>query len=194
MSPHGQPRGAYFCLAFNQDGVAVDANIYSEPPEGLAGTNGIVGYELLHAIGGETYDAALYAMIAHLGELPDVHPHRIIAVNHHIITSAMSRRPRIRQVTGTARVDSVDNAQATIAALRDSIVTRLRSAHEPGTCTIGYHDTNDDRTLIEFRHNGEVRDLIVLTRTEFNHVEIIHVTVPSRHLFAAGPGGLGRKS
>lgn len=79
---------------------------------------------------------------------------------------------RLTRLVGLSAILSVDDSEVYIARLRDSIIRNAGNKW----MAIKYHNgTVGDFSAVEFRCDDRVCDLIVCTRTDFNHCEILHV-------------------
>lgn len=80
---------------------------------------------------------------------------------------------RRRELTGFSVVVSVDDSETYIAALREQIIRKSGSAR----MAIKYHNAViGDFSTVEFRADDRVCDMIICTRTAFNHCEVLHVS------------------
>ena len=93
---------------------------------------------------------------------------------HHVV-GRLIRPERQRELIGVSVVVSVDDSEEYIAAIRQKII----NGHQHQRMSIKYHNAIvGDFSAIEFRADDRVCDMIVCTRTDFNHCEVSHVVMP----------------
>lgn len=91
------------------------------------------------------------------------------------LVGRLIRPERPRALTGVSVVVSVDDSEEYIAAIRQKIIN---SSHHR-RMSIKYHNAViGDFSVIEFRADDRVCDMVICTRTDFNHCEVSHVVMP----------------
>lgn len=102
----------------------------------------------------------------------------------HRLVGRLIRPERRRDLIGFSAVVSVDDSETYIAALRDQIIKKAGAAW----MEIKYHNAVvGDFSAVEFRIDDRVCDMIICTRTAFNHCEVAHVAMPANA--RSSPGG-----